>query len=1078
MFLLPSKTTSSLLLTALMTWGFVNCSGIFSSIAVAQKIPETIEKTENQNNPIAGEIFENSPVLNNGSLYTVHSLKGTAQDIIRIDVISENFDPYLVVIDPQGQQIAENNDGGEGTNVRLVLQLPSTGEYQLFVTSYSPDTVGTYQLQWQPAQGIDLKLLQAQTLEQQWTSLNSQGHYAEAIPLAEEAFDLLRQVWGENHPKLGIYLLNLGELNRKQGNNDRAAVYYQEALKLTEKIWGRSHPETAKILNSLALLYRSQGRYLEAESLYQETIAIYEQTLDANDPLLGITLDNLANLYRTQGNYTEALALAERARTIFETRLAPDHPTLGTSLNNLSALYIARGDYEKATPLLERSLQILETNLGENHPQVAIVLSNLATLYDDQHQYEKAIPLYQRSVNILEDAVGTTHPNFFISLNNLARVYHSAGSAGTQTSGDQSNYQASAQSFERLLILAAKALGKNHPDLAIYWKNTAELYVAQGNLTQALEALERTLAIEETNLTVNLAGLTEQQRRDYLDTLNTTLDNAIFLDFVTVNQSTTTPQTSPATELALTALFQRKGRILDATSLSLQRLRQNLTPDDQARFDAIEMLRRELANLITEGITTQTPEVYQGKIQALETQLAQQEKDLAQRSVAFRQVVEPVTLQAIQAQIPADGAVIEFVRYTPYDPALSQDDRFQADRYAAYLLRPTGTPLHFDLGEAQLIDQRLSFFRQLLSSGSAPPQQLQGISRQLHQLLLKPIVPYLAGVEHLLLSPDSQLNLIPFAALMDGENEYLLKTYRLTYLTSGRDLLKIAAGEPTKSRNSLIFANPTYSTPGVSVSATATTATATTATATATTTTATTTNETTATKTAAATTTNETNEIIATQRSQDLTPSAPDSPRWLPLPGTAQEAVVLQSILPKAIVFTEANATENLIKTSQSPRILHLATHGFFLPNQGKIKNPLLRSGLVLAGANLYDSGDEDGILTALEASGLDLRGTQLVVMSACETGLGEVTDGEGVYGLRRAFTLAGVESQVMSLWSVSDDATQALMGQFYGHLVQDHQGRSEALRQAQLTLLANPQTANPYYWAAFIPSGNWQKIR
>jgi CHAT domain-containing protein len=188
--------------------------------------------------------------------------------------------------------------------------------------------------------------------------------------------------------------------------------------------------------------------------------------------------------------------------------------------------------------------------------------------------------------------------------------------------------------------------------------------------------------------------------------------------------------------------------------------------------------------------------------------------------------------------------------------------------------------------------------------------------------------------------------------------------------------------------------------------------------------------------------------------------------------------VVLQSILPKAIVFTEANATENLIKTSQSPRILHLATHGFFLPNQGKIKNPLLRSGLVLAGANLYDSGDEDGILTALEASGLDLRGTQLVVMSACETGLGEVTDGEGVYGLRRAFTLAGVESQVMSLWSVSDDATQALMGQFYGHLVQDHQGRSEALRQAQLTLLANPQTANPYYWAAFIPSGNWQKIR
>jgi len=1047
---LSAKTSYSLLLTALMSWGIGDCLGFLPSIAVAQIRPETIEKNGEQANRIQGEIQENSPVLNNGSLYTVHSLSGTAEEIIRIDLTSNNFDPYLIVIDPQGQKIAENDDGGEGTNVRLILKFPSTGDYQLLVTSYSPNRVGNYQLQWQPAEGIDLKLLKAQTLEQQWSGFNNQGNYTEAIPLAEEALDLLRQVWGENHPKLGGYLHNLGELHRKQGDDDRAETYYQEALKLIENNWGRSHPETAKTLNSLALLYRSQGRYLDAEALYQETIAIYEQTIGTNDPLLGITLDNLANLYRTQGNYTEALALAERAKTIFETRLAPDHPTLGTSLNNLSALYKAMGDYEKATPLLERSLQILETNLGENHPQVAIVLSNVAALYDDQYQYEKAIPLYQRSINILENSVGTNHPNFLISLNNLARLYHNAGSGVEQTSADRSNYEASAQTFERLLTLAANALGENHPDLAIYWKNAAELYAAQGNFTQALTALEHTLSIEESNLTVNLAGLTEQQRRDYLDTLNSTLDNTISLDFAIANQSIQTTQatqgtpttpTSPATELALTALLQRKGRVLDATSLSLQRLRQNLTPEDQARFDAIEMLRRELANWITAGITTQTPEVYQGKIQALESQLTQQEKELAQRSADFRQVVEPITLQAVQAQIPADGAVIEFVRYAPYDPARSQGDRSQPDRYGAYLLLPQGTPLHFDLGEADLIDQRLSFFRQRLISGSAP-LQLQGISRQLHQLLLEPIVPYLAGVQHLLLSPDSQLNLIPFAALIDGQNEYLLKTYRLTYLTSGRDLLKIAAEESAKSRDSLIFANPTYSTPGVNSSPTPQ------------------------------------DLVTETRRSQDLTRTVSDNPRWLPLPGTAQEAVVLQSILPKAIVFTEANATENRLKSSQSPRILHLATHGFFLPSQDTIENPLLRSGLALAGANLYQSGDEDGILTALEASGLDLRGTQLLVMSACETGLGDVANGEGVYGLRRAFTLAGVESQVMSLWSVSDDATQVLMGQFYRSLIQDHQERSEALRQAQLTLLENPQTENPYYWAAFIPSGNWQKIR
>lgn len=248
---------------------------------------------------------------------------------------------------------------------------------------------------------------------------------------------------------------------------------------------------------------------------------------------------------------------------------------------------------------------------------------------------------------------------------------------------------------------------------------------------------------------------------------------------------------------------------------------------------------------------------------------------------------------------------------------------------------------------------------------------------------------------------------------------------------------------------------------------------------------------------------------------------------FLPLPGTKGEADALNTILPGVRVLTEAHASEAAVKRVSAPSILHIATHGFFLPDQkrdeaseanarglalgdaptattARGENPLLRSGLALAGANERASGGtagaEDGVLTAYEAAGLDLWGTRLVVLSACETGVGEVQNGDGVYGLRRALVLAGSETQVMSLWQVSDDATRDLMIAYY-RLLQEGAGRGEALRRVQLAMLAGVRAAtgdaqskrgldtrpggdggrvggnwsHPFYWAAFIGSGAWQ---
>jgi CHAT domain-containing protein len=219
---------------------------------------------------------------------------------------------------------------------------------------------------------------------------------------------------------------------------------------------------------------------------------------------------------------------------------------------------------------------------------------------------------------------------------------------------------------------------------------------------------------------------------------------------------------------------------------------------------------------------------------------------------------------------------------------------------------------------------------------------------------------------------------------------------------------------------------------------------------------------------------------------------------FLPLDGVAAEGIALGFLLEldDTHVLIGNKATETRLKGLHGPKILHLATHGFFFPNEEiaersilpaatdpaslvrmLAKNPLLHSGLALAGVNTRGSGQkDDGILTAAEFARLDLAGTQLVVISACDTGLGEIQQGEGVNGLRRAVMLAGAETQVVSLWKVNDEATKLLMVDYYGRLYKG-EGRSGALHSVQLKMMENPMYQHPFFWAAFIPIGDWKPL-
>lgn len=864
-----------------------------------------------------------------------------------------------------------------------------------------------------------------------------QGNYAQTEPLYLRSLAISEKALGSQHPDVAIILNNLAETYRYMGDYTKAEPLYQRSLTIWEKALGLEHPNVATSLNNMGELYRQMGNYIKAEPLYQRSLAIREKVFGSEHSDVGNSLNNLAELYRQMGNYAQAEPLYQRSLVILEKTLGSEHPHFAASLNNLAELYRQMSKYAQAESLYQRSLAILEKVLGSQHPSIATILSNLALLYAQTGNYTQAEPLYQRSLVVREKAFGSEHSSVAASLNNLAELYHRMG-----------NYAQAEPLYQRSLAILEKALGSQHSDVAVSLNNLAGLYQAQGDIRRAVEFQTRGANLEEQQLAANLTIGSESQKRAYMRTLSGTTNSIVSLHVQAA------PNNPEAAYLALTTVLRRKGRILEVLTDSLITLRQNLTPENQQLLDQFNATRSQLAALIFNQPKNLSLEEYRNQVANLKTQAEKQEAELARRSTEFRKLSQSATIETVQKLIPQNAALVELVLYEPFN---AKTAKWGTPRYVAYILNPSGEIQWVDLGEAEPINQGVTEFRQALQSQSP---NIQKIARSLDAKIMQPIRQRLGNTRTLLISPDSQLNLIPFAALVDENNRYLVENYSITYLGSGRDLLRLQ--NPVASFSSpVLLANPDYSNPG-----------------------------------------NSSVQVASksrgnnSQRSTDLAQI-----QFGPLPGTLKEADAIAPLLSGIQKLTGSQATENALKQVRSPQILHIATHGFFLEDvdlvappsglgrslqveadlsvkprrrvTGNQENPLLRSGLALAGFNVRQSGDEDGVLTAMEAAALNLWGTKLVVLSACETGVGDVANGEGVFGLRRAFAIAGAQSQLLSLWKVDDEGTKDLMVSYYRRLL-NNEGRSEALRQIQLEMLRNSKYQHPYFWAAFIPSGDW----
>ncbi len=840
---------------------------------------------------------------------------------------------------------------------------------------------------------------------------------------ADRALDVAAKSYRPDDIVLGDFTNRVARAQLVLGNFARAEQLYRESWEARKKAAGAESLAAAKSLSGLATAALLSNDNVAAEERCLGALAITEGVLGPDHPLVAMNLQHLGQISYRRRDYPTALARYRRALEIREKAFGAVHDSLAATLNNMGLVYWRQNDYPRAEEFYGRALRMLEQLYGPEHPRLTYALANLGIIAKETGNYALAEERYRRALAIKEKQLGPAHPELIPIVESLGILYR-----------DRGDYQRAEEMLARTLRLTESSLGPDHRFVARHLGNLAQLYWASGDLEKAYSARARLLAVEEHNFPLDLSIGSERQKLAYFEPFLDGLDKTITFHVRQPHAS------AAARDLALTTLLRRKGRIFDALVDNISAFRQRASPQDQVLLDQFSRVTASLAAAARSESTKASLADRQRQIAELAEERERLEADLQRRSAGYLSPSRPLMLADAQNAVPADAALIEFARYSPFDPkeSIESGDRYGEPRYVVYLLRRTGEPQWKDLGPAKIVDDAVERFRTALADPSR--QDVRRRSTELRGLLIGPLQALVAGVPHLLISPDGPLNLIPSEALRGANGRYLVEDHLISYVTTGRDLTRMQTPRPSPGA-AIVFADPAFG------------------------------------------------ERSARQQSAGAGPASrlpkdsggQSSVHFTRLAATLGEAKRILDALPDAQLRAGADATETALKGLHRPRILHIATHGFFHENGGRATdtqtpNPLLRSGLVLAGANLPREGADDGILTALEAANLDLWGTELVTLSACDTGIGVVRDGEGVYGLRRAFFLAGAESLVMSLWPVSDLITRDIMAGYYAGLA-NGLGRGAALRRMQLRMLKRPGRAHPFYWASFIQAGDWATL-
>jgi CHAT domain-containing protein len=855
------------------------------------------------------------------------------------------------------------------------------------------------------------------------------GLFSEALPLFEKSYHLFKEVLGEKHLSTVISLNNLAVIYRELGLFSEALPLFEKSYRLSKKVLGEKHPYTLTSLNNLARIYQDLGLFSEALPLFEKSYRLRKEGLGEKHPDTLTSLNNLSSIYKELGLLSEALPLFEKSYRLFFEVLGEKHPETLNSLNNLGMIYKYLGRLEEALPLLESGYRLRKEVLGEKHPYTLLSMNNLAAIYQDLGLFSEALPLLESGYRLRKEVLGEKHPDTLTSLNNLAKIYQDLGLISEAL-----------PLFEKGYRLSKEVLGEKHPDTLNSLNNLAYTYLKQSKIDEAIEHYEKFVKGVENLRSGDLSAenrqaLFKQWVPDYF-----------MLSYLYAFRS------RPQDAFRLAEMSKAR-TLLESLAAKLAAQQSGLTTAEQQQlqdYDArLAYLTNRIAKALEDNRLDDRIHLETDKNQ-LVIQLVQFDRELRAKYSKYDELSEVQIIEAKEGAkyLPVDAVLISYLVYE--------------NHVLAFILQSDGRLTAHNLGEIPNLKKDLETYRRLLSLGiqvqkQSPnkpiwlkkPPTIQSLSRQLGKQLLEPLKDIIKDKPHWIISPSGALALIPFETLrLEGENQPVIAQHQISYVQSLSVLKLLQERDKVynslKNRGTLLaMGAPLYE----------------------------------------STATNKGNPSTTDYKIADhLVMHGGDYARafrqlgrggdyWKNLPGALAELEQLEELFKetKPRIYKQADATEaKLQKLNQQGilaqyRYLVFSAHGYLSPQV-----PALSS-IVLGQVN--NPPEIDGYVTAGEWPGYDLK-SDLMVLSACETGVGSVVGGEGVMGLPYAFYVAGNKNTILTLWEISDNITTEFTTSFFAKL-KAGVGQIEALTATKREFLKKGGIySNPKYWAAFVLYG------
>ncbi len=875
----------------------------------------------------------------------------------------------------------------------------------------------------------DVPLWIARTHRKDFDRLMTEGRYKEAETNARAVLADAESKHGAEAIETALALEMLLEVYF-YGNYVRDPEAEQagmRAVALKEKILGPEHSEVAVTLRLMGDLYAVRADYERARAFYERAIAIHRKSPDQVSQYAN-ALKEFAMLLTKSGEFAQARSAFEQALEIRKKNFPPDSLNTAITLSEYAVFLREAGSYDQSREYFLRASAIFDKKMGADHVLGTECLNEYGALLNKMGRPAEAKQVLERALAIEEKAYGPVQVDLAFVLNNLAIASTALG-----------ELDRAKPLYERALAIAEPVYGPDHPEVARILGGYASLLAKRGDRTGALAAALRTERIGREHLLATIRMTPERQALHYAATRATALD--LMIDLALQDPAARAP--------VYDALMRSRAVVFDEIAARHRATAASADPEIARLADALASARTRLARLVVQGPARFGKGEYTAALERARAEKDRAERALAERSSAFQAELQRRaggSDDVLRSLAPPD-ALVSFVRHGA-DPS-----------YVAFVQRAgEAAPAVIALGPASRIEQHVAALRSQmdLQAGSAGRAELLSEKRYrqagttLRREIWDPLLPALAGAKRVFLAPDNALHLVDFGALPERAGGYLVERGPLLhYLSAERDLIPLR--QTSTGTGLLAMGAPAFDR-----------------------------------------TPREPRLSAAVFRLARSSCADFRSMRFDPIPASFREVKQIETVWEKTgsggvIERTGERASGPGFKQdAPGRRVVHVAAHGFFLGGSCPSanvevtgENPLLLSGIALAGANRRESSEEDGIVTAEEIASLDLHGVEWAVLSACETGVGKLLAGEGVFGLRRAFQVAGTRTVITSLWPVSDDATEHWMSALYRKRFVNRMDTSQAVRAASLETLARRRehglSTHPFYWAGFIAIGDWR---